>query len=376
MIIIKIYTPLELNQASYFLTGLFELEKRKIIKCCIVYDFRNRKARGRISTKNQKVDSTNHLQPKTSLYKLIDKEKNIEINFAVDAYDISYYFSSYAVNNCQFIFKRNYQIDNILPLKAESDKIYPLGLTFMVQSNNFHSWQKLFIGLILGNLATIKIRDRNFVKKAVTNFKKNFRHFKKFKKTRLLGDFNFYGVNSSPFILFQTRCFKEIEDIDVQQINQQRANLIRLLRNNFGEYFNGGFIPDDISCKYFPDCVSSLPSDPKSYLKLVQQSSICIYTRGLANSPAWKLAEYLSQGKCIVAERLTTELPTPLIHGKEIFFFKDESECIKICRSLLEDSNKCVSVSQNARRYYEKNVDPAVNALRIIRLMIAKHQHG
>ena len=97
-----------------------------------------------------------------------------------------------------------------------------------------------------------------------------------------------------------------------------------------------------------------------------------IYTRGLANSPAWKMAEYLSQGKVIIAENLTAELPIPLEHGKEVLFFTSDNELLDNIQLVLSDKILSDNLSKNARAYYMENINPVNNIKRIIDLMVLK----
>ena len=113
-----------------------------------------------------------------------------------------------------------------------------------------------------------------------------------------------------------------------------------------------------------------MPTQPSEYLKAVKNSKIVIYTRGLANSPAWKMAEYLSQGKIIMAERLTTELPVPLEHEKEVLFFDTDDELVENIKKVMEDRNLQNTLSQNARAYFEEHVHPVKTIERIISITL------
>lgn len=371
---IILYTPQELNQSSYFRTGLFELVHQKKIKCKVVLDTNEK--RGRISTEHGEILHSNHPYPKASYYKLIDSKNNRTILFAIDAYDIAHYFPEYALRHCDFIFKRHYDEQYLSVLNPDTrKKIYPLGLSFMVRSSNEYGSTAMFWAIMVGNLKLIQ-RDRTMFKRGLETFRNNYRHWKNIRRTRILEEFNGYSTIHEPFAIFQTRCFPATEEQDVQNIHEQRADLIRVLKNKLGEQFKGGFIPDTVSQQYYPDCLTNMPTDPRGYLQLVKRASIGVYTRGLAHSPAWKLAEYLSQGKCIVAEPLTTELPAPLEHGKHLMYFQSNEECTDICEMLLNNPKKMQELSMNARAYYEKYVDPVANVERMLRLMLKSKRHS
>jgi hypothetical protein len=176
-------------------------------------------------------------------------------------------------------------------------------------------------------------------------------------------------------VLFQTRCFPYEDHQDVLEIHQQRARIIQNLRKEFGQNFKGGIIPSPLALQNYPAVISDIPSDPTSYLNAVKQSRFVIYTRGLANSPAWKLAEYLSQGKVIIGERVTAELPIPLTHRKEVLFFDRESEIPALIREVQQNEALATALSQNARNYFEQYVHPKQNMKRILTFLMDKLAH-
>jgi glycosyltransferase involved in cell wall biosynthesis len=103
---------------------------------------------------------------------------------------------------------------------------------------------------------------------------------------------------------------------------------------------------------------------------MIKKSKIVIYTRGLANSPAWKMAEYLSQGKVIIAEKLSTELVNPLTDGKEVLFFENHHDLIDKINLVLFNEELSSKLSLNAKKYFEDVVHPKQNIKRIINLML------
>jgi hypothetical protein len=84
------------------------------------------------------------------------------------------------------------------------------------------------------------------------------------------------------------------------------------------------------------------------------------------------MAEYLSQGKVIIAEPLTTELPVPLTDCKEVLYFHNDVELIDKINRVMADSHLADSLSKNARGYFEAHVHPFQNVKRILELMLKK----
>ena len=105
-----------------------------------------------------------------------------------------------------------------------------------------------------------------------------------------------------------------------------------------------------------------------SYWETVRRSRICVYSRGLRNSPAFKLGEYLASGRCILAEEPDTRLPRPLRDGEEVLFFRTADELVDRCRALLADERLQRHLAAGARAYYEAEVRPRERVREFLRL--------
>lgn len=367
--IITIFTPQELNHSSYIQTGLFELEKEGFLTTKVQLSLSKRL--GTLRVVNDVVTVTKEPHPKTSFYELEDTVSGKKIQFATDLYDASYSFSKYALENCDYVFKRNFEKQSIQALPQEyQNKILPLGLTFKVLSTAKKKSYKFLIGLLVSNLLISIKLDSYFFKRINTTFKKQIQHWKNHKKSSFLEAYENSNTKLENYIFFQTRCFSSESDHDVLEIHKQRFDIIILLKKHFKEYFKGGIIPSKIANAKYKEAISNLPTDPNSYLKLIKKAKIVIYTRGLVNSPAWKMAEYLSQGKVIIAEKLTAELPIALTHGKEVLFFENEEEIPVLIEQVLNNKELCTTLAQNSRNYFEQNVHPKENVKRILTFML------
>lgn len=372
-----IHTPQELNHSSYIQTGLFELEQKGSI--AVKVKFSLKKNLGVLTvTENGTVSKSGRPHPKTSFYTLVDNSTNKKISFATDLYDFAEHFSEAALNDCDFYFKRNYESKNVNILtKKYKNKIFPFGLSFRVKSAFGNSKKNKFkLGMLLSNLILNTKFDSLFLKRLKNTYSSVSNHIKKSDENRLIERFeNFESFENSitdDSVLFQTRCFLHEKDEDVKQIHQQRYHLIKLLRQHFPDIFMGGFIPSKIANEKYKDALTNVPTAPEKYLDAMKKAKIVIYTRGLANSPAWKMAEYLSQGKVIIAEPLTAELPVPLTEGKELLYFQNDKELIEKIKIALEDKALAARLSKNARAYFEKHVHPVQNTKRILELMLNK----
>jgi len=372
MVRVSIHSPAELNHSSYVHTGLFELEEKEIITCNI--KIRIKKDRGCIVVKDGKCNEINILQPKTSYYELFDDIKSKRIKFATDLYDNATKFSKIALDTCDYIFKRNYQKKYVecLPEQYRS-KIFPLGLTFGCSSRFRHSDLQIYIGNLIYQLQnSIKI-DRMIISRILYAIRTYRRNYKALRENLDIKDYNNYSFGTENQVIFQTRCFRDDSQEDVKNIHSQRNEIITELKNVLGEKFYGGFIDSPLANTNHRKNISDIDPDRNNYLIKLKAAKIAIYTRGLVNSPAWKMAEYLSQGKAILAERLLTDLPFQLENEKHLMYFDDAKDCAKKAIQLINNQEKIKYLSNNAREYYERYVDPLENIKRIIELMIGRN---
>ena len=367
---ITIYTPQEYNHSSYIQTGLFELEKQGILDIDIKLSLQHRK--GKYSIENDSLIKTNEYSPKTSFYKLLDRVAKTETMFACDLYDLDNHFSSYALENCDYVFKRNYVQEKIDQLPERyRNKVLQLGLTFGVHSESHKGLIKFLIANYIGAVCWNLKWDKRILKRVFNSLQKAHNHWSHIKTSRKISLFDSItkSISSEQTILFQTRCFNSNTDPDVLALHEQRYDIIKLLKKEFPILFKGGFVASKMSELNYTDAITNIPSDPVSYLNAVKESSIVIYTRGLKNSPAWKMAEYCSQGKVIIAERLTAELTDALIDGKQVLFFDDYKELVKKINLVLKTKTLRDTLSLNAREFYMNTIHPKQNMLRILKIM-------
>ncbi|KXN98428.1 hypothetical protein LS48_11840 [Aequorivita aquimaris] len=367
-----IHTPQELNHSSYIQTGLFELEQQGLLLVKVQLSLKKNRGTLTVDEKGT-ISKTTRAQPKTSFYTLIDTASKKRMHFATDLYDFAEHFSEPALQQCDFYFKRNYDERYASALRPiVKAQILPSGLTFRVATTHILKENKFKIGLFLTTiLGNIKF-DRLLLRRLINAINTSIRHIKKSRENRIIARFETFTPFLGEIIMFQTRCFLHENTADAKQIHLQRYRLIKLLRKHFPENFMGGFIPSKVARENYGDALTNVPTEPEAYLDAMKKARIVVYTRGLANSPAWKMAEYLSQGKVIIAEPLTTELPVPLTDGKEVLYFHNDAELIDNIQRVLADRHLADSLSKNARSYFEDYVHPVKNVKRILELMLNK----
>lgn len=357
IVVLNWFVPLELNHSSYIYSALVEFCKKENISFKI--SSKNLNYRGLIIVEQNTLNYSNHFNPKVTFVQMTYSNGENKI-IAFDLNDNAKFFGVYALKNADVYFKRCYQekIVGMLPVDYRK-KIKPLGLPFMVRSETLPSLQKLQFLFYIFKIIEISKFDRLLFKRLKLFKKKALKHFKGFVNARKTSDFNSFNYEVLGNIFYQKRLFEESSE-DVVALNQQRIKIIKLLKNNFTNNFYGGLQENRMSKLRSPEFISNINGDPHIFLKAMKKCGICIYTNGLYDSPGWTLSEFLSQGKCIVAEPLANELPMPLSHDQHLMYFHNEEELLAICNQLLSDDVKRQFLGKNARLYYEQFVAPAI----------------
>lgn len=167
---------------------------------------------------------------------------------------------------------------------------------------------------------------------------------------------------AEPMVLFQTRLWSPAtQDPGRDEINEERATLIRALRSHFGARFIGGAVPSDFVRARFPDAITSLPSSMRAWPHILRRPLIAVYSRGLRDSLAFKMSEYLAASRCIVGHAPRTELPHPLISGMHFLPFRNADECIAQCEQLLARPAEAAAMRRANWSYYRAHVEPAAH---------------
>jgi len=280
---------------------------------------------------------------------------NNEITLCYDTHDWNW-IDEKILGESDFYFKRSYDENYVSSLK-EKDKIFPLGLNYLV-SNSTMDLFKIQRAKFYGGKQKLKTvikemqKPDTFGKKAEAEQINNLEAFPDF------------GVD--PKIIFMTRVWnpQNIEDKKqkkaVENINETRADCIRILRKEFGDRFFGGLEIDDFSSENYKDCL--LPnqnfSKKRKYLENLKTFPICIATTGLNNSTGWKFAEYVALSKAIISEPLFFQVPGNFEPEKNYLEFSAPETLLDAATLLFENKDLRSEIMMNNYRYYQAFLRP------------------
>jgi hypothetical protein len=168
-------------------------------------------------------------------------------------------------------------------------------------------------------------------------------------------------------ILFQARLWAPEEAPGDSEVNIRRVALLRALRREFGERVVGGLVPTPYACEAYPDLLTNLPCRQPAYIRAAKQPLVGIYFRGLFDSIAFKLGEYLAASKCIVSEPIRNRLPVPMENGRHMLVFTSNEQCLSECERLLSSPRLAQELRRTASEYYRTEVMPETHMRNIIK---------
>ena len=269
----------------------------------------------------------------------------------------------YLLGICDFYFKRNFsaaeneKLRSRIEQKQDVDKMYPLGFNYTVT----YQWSPLNYG---------------------TPWKEHLKRFLGYKNTpnAYFKPEVFEGVpdydGKDPTIFFQTRLWdipEEYPEWKKEQwnwINNTRLSIIRTLKREFPNQFDGGLIDNGIDHKFAPELL--LPksvTQRETYIEHMKKSDICIGTTGLHMSIGGKTGEYVAAARAIVHEKFYYTVTGDFEEGKNYLEFTDADQCIEAVYKLIDNPDLIYNMQKNNYEYYKKYLEPCqliINTLEIV----------
>ncbi|HEX7360719.1 MAG TPA: glycosyltransferase [Bryobacteraceae bacterium] len=349
---VVVRTDSELHWSSYFFCGLYQLLNERLLSV---------RFKPRLSLSPTEVFAT--------AVEVTDDELQRTKKLVFDWRDNADLLCLRKLADCDMYFKRNLIPDVTYPAcPAEyRTKLRPAGLSFAVRTIRERPlWAQMIGGLCCREEPLFSSSPSASLRRLYKSIRgpvnvRSFLQIDEFEKQASVADDR---------ILYQARAYDADESTrpgDTREVTQSRADIIRRLKAELPQHFCGGFTRTPYTERHFADYVSAESSfDQSAYCTLARSCSICIYTRGLRDSPGFKLGEYLAGGKCIIAERIATVLPTPLIHGTHLLYFDTVEGLLEQCRAVLANHDLRDGLSRGALAYYRSEVAPRRRVLSML----------
>jgi hypothetical protein len=295
----------------------------------------------------------------TLSFKTAGEEGDKERWIAIDTHDRSDAFAMGLLESCDLYLKRSFYPPDLARLPTElRDKLRPFGLNYACRTRR-------------GTRRLLRAVGPYFARHGMTGIRLLRGHL----QLPMVNEFEQAPTTPlEPTIIFQTRVWAA-EDTALGEhdaINEQRVAIIRALRKEFGPRFVGGLVPTPLAMERYPNEISTHSSRRRLYTALSKRSLIGVYSRGLHDSTAFKLPEYLAASQCIVAEPPRNELPAPLIPGTHYLPYQNPEECVAACRRLLDDNKLAMAMRNANQAYYRSEVEPSAHVLRLLERTASK----
>ncbi len=336
---------------SYFLVGLIQLAQRNEVKlsfvrnpdwtCCKVL-----------------------LHDGYPLFtiKCTDNACNYSRIISFDPKDQSDAWQIRALDECDVYFKRStYAPDTGCLTKSQQLKVLPINPMFATWSSDAPVWTLRtcvdFVRTSLGQLSS-----RRSLRTTINALIKSSYGL------ATLSSLNHYEDAPTSFkrkqILFQTRLWDpEQEDGSrVEACNNERVEMVRILRNKLGRRLVGGLIRTPFSEKHYPDLLSDLTPTSRvkrpEFIRLCRQFLVRVNIKALFDATPYSLGESLAANNCLVSQTIRNNFASPLVEGKHYLGFTTPDECVDVCLELLNSDEKANILRKEAHEYYRTAVRP------------------
>ena len=282
---------------------------------------------------------------------------NDQITLFYDIHD-SWEVDEEELEKCDHYFKRSYSTEKLKDLGIIAKKIHPLGLnfwSFLDQFDPYHMRRTLKV--------SVNLKTRIFYLLYSFPFFDTLSQTVRLSKMQIFPD-----IFEKPKIFFLVKAFDpdQISDHtpdkikEREEINETRAKTIRLLQEEFGSDFIGGFNHSPYTIKKYEKYLIPDKTITKrdNYMKTMQSCSICIATTGLHGSIGWKVAEYAASGSAIITEKLNYEVIGNFKKDQNYLEFTSPQECLEQVKLLYTNEKLRREMMLKNILYFSKYVRP------------------
>jgi hypothetical protein len=353
----KIYCHSVSVHTKQIYTGFFMLYKMGIVDLAQVIV----KEKIMDGTKKQDLRDAKHAHIRVTL--------NDGINLHYDTHDSQEIDEAY-LYEADYYFKRSYSSEQLQDIGDQRRKIHPLGLNYLLYPTSL-DWFGVQREVVLskGIKKLEAARYLYFLNRFI--FTPDIHH--------MWSAPNYY---MPPKILFMVRTWNpddnpgrlKVRVEERMEINEMRAQCIKILRKEFGENFYGGFNHTEFAKKNYKEYLmpENKLSSKKNYINLLKSYPICVATTGLYGSIGYKFAEYVAFSKAILSEKLNNEVPGNLMKDKNYLEFNSPEECVQYTEKLFSDKELRSFIMNNNAKYYHSHLRPDVLILNTLLLAISE----
>ena len=303
----------------------------------------------------------------------------LEVNDKTIIYDLADGYQSFhdmqkfdsLLNDIDFYFKRSFDAEKHCNL-VNKNKIKPLGLNYHVScpGNHYDFLKPKSINIVarLKEIYNYMRYEKRFHSKIYYPKFEN-EPSKKNNDYKILYSVRLYDpakLNKRDI----EKGYPELSSLEIDEVyenwyrilarvTQQRIEIVKVLKQRFGDKFIGGISEDDYALKVVPELIAPKSMTMKyEFMKLLKTNIICVSSEGLHHSIGWKFAEFVSASKAIVTDRLAYSLPGNFQKDKNYLEYTNTDELIKQLETLLNNTDLIKNMEVENYIYYKNYVKP------------------
>lgn len=254
------------------------------------------------------------------------------------------------LDGCDFYFKRslNREVNAQYFTEEQRAKMHPLGLNYFVDwpRNPYAYGMYPYTQHAMGSLS-ILVRRALRGRMLPARFEREPRE-----------------PSERPTLIFSTRLWdpSEVEGesrADREHVNEVRLELMRALRESFGDRFCGGIVDGTMARRVCPELIQPVTATRRSaYLRSMHAADVCVTSVGLHGSVGGRLGEFVAASKAIVTDPLGCELPGNFAEGTNYLSYRSADECVERVRELMGNRAAIVAMQEANQRYYQAYLRP------------------
>lgn len=169
------------------------------------------------------------------------------------------------------------------------------------------------------------------------------------------------------------KCEQQIEML--KQINSERIQTVRILRETFGDKFVGGLSDNGTSRKEAPDLITRdlRVSTREGYLEALKQNYVHILSKGVHGCVGARYGETFAKARALITDPFVYEPVGNLKENENYLAYNSPQEVAERAKKLLENIELIHKMEENNYRYYNEYVRPDVRILNTLKVAFPEY---
>ncbi len=169
------------------------------------------------------------------------------------------------------------------------------------------------------------------------------------------------------------KCEQQIEML--KQINTDRIQTVRILRETFGDRFVGGLSDNKTSRKEAPDLITDDPrvSTREGYLEALRQNYVHILSKGVHGCIGARYGETFANARALITDPFVYKPAGNLKEGENYLTYNSPQEIVSCAQTLLDNIELIHKMEENNCRYYSEYLRPDVRMLNTLKVALPEY---